>query len=321
MIKIKISFPYPAWPVIRQTPANSGEWKGYKFFINENIEECDYWVVFNSLLSKREITKCNPNNTIFLTAEPNTNKNYPARFLNQFANIITSQREIKHRSVTYLHQGLPWFVNKSYDELMQTHFVGKKKQISIITSNKQFTDGHKKRYAFTMALKEYFGDAIDHYGRGIRNFEDKWEALAPYKYSIAIENSVGNDYLSEKLYDCYLAHTFPFYFGCPNVDQYFSDKSYLNIDINNLDSSKRIIENILNDTSHYERNLVYLIEAKKKYLDTYNLFPLITNFIESKLIKDKLPKENILLQQNFYDPYTLGTRIANKIKNTIAKIK
>lgn len=314
MKKIKVSFPYPNWPLIRQTPANSGEWKNYKFFINEDIEECDYWIVFNHLLNNKETAKCDPNNTIFIAAEPNSIMKYSTRFLNQFARVITCQKEIKHTSVTYLQQGLPWFVNKSYDELMHTHFVQKTKQISIITSSKQHTDGHKKRYDFTIALKEYFGDVIDLYGRGIKDFSDKWDVLSPYKYSIPIENSFCNDYFSEKLYDCYLAHTFPLYYGCPNINSYFSDRSYLKIDINNLDYSKHVIEKVLNDPFHYERHLTDVIEAKKKYLDVFNLFPLIISFIESKKMNTNFSKEKVIMRQYFYDPYNLALRISQKLK-------
>jgi hypothetical protein len=315
LIKVKLSFPHPHWPLIRQTPAGSGKWNNYQFFINDSaINECDYWVVFNSILSNTEACNCNPGNTIFLACEPASISKYYPRFLNQFSHVITCQREITSPHVTYFHQGQPWFVNKNYDELAMTNEIIKTKQISIITSNKQYTDVHKKRYAFSMSLKEYFGDAIDLFGRGVKDFQDKWDVLAPYRYSIPIENSSFDDYFSEKLYDCYLTHTFPFYYGCPNIKNYFSERSYITIDITNLDASKRVIEGILNDSSHYEKHLPFLIESKKTYLNTYNLFPLIVNFIESNGLNANGPKEKITLHQNFYDPYTLSLRMAHKIQ-------
>ncbi len=319
LIKIKFSHPYPNWPYIRQTPNNSGIWKNYQFFINEAIEECDYWVVFNSLLHKKEMVKCHPDNIIFITGEPYSTRKYPRKFLNQFAHIITCQKEIRHDDITYIPQGYPWFVNKSYDELMESNFVKKTKQISIVTSNKQFTKGHRKRFDFSMALKEYFGDEIDLYGRGIRDFDDKWDVLAPYKYSIAIENSSETDYFSEKISDCFLTHTFPLYYGCPNISSYFSEDSYLKIDIDNLDRSKNTIERILNDSMHYEEHLVHLIQAKEKCLNNFNIFPLIVNFIETKKLDKNDSKEPITLQQNFFDPYSLGVRSIDKIRQTCSK--
>jgi hypothetical protein len=40
---------------------------------------------------------------------------------------------------------------------------------------------------------------------------DKLETLAQYEYSLVIENSI--DYMSEKLFDCLMAGTFPVYVG------------------------------------------------------------------------------------------------------------
>ncbi len=36
--------------------------------------------------------------------------------------------------------------------------------------------------------------AFDLYGRGFRHIDDKWEGIAPYRYSIAFENSLATSY-------------------------------------------------------------------------------------------------------------------------------
>src|SRR5688572_23858911 len=130
MYKVKITFPYPSWDLIRQTPNSSGEWGNYKFYINEDIEECDYWVVFNYLLHETESTICSPRNTIFLTGEATSIQSYDSNFMNQFEHVITCQRRIQHKNITYFHQGHPWHVgrkqsfhkdqgfSKSYSELI-----------------------------------------------------------------------------------------------------------------------------------------------------------------------------------------------------------
>lgn len=152
------------------------------------------------------------------------------------------------------------------------------------------TDGHKRRFDFTMALKEYFGTAIDLYGRGVRDFEDKWEVLADYKYSIAMENGVWPDWVTEKLYDCYLAHTFPFYYGAPNATDYFDASSFERIDIGNIDVAKKTIERILVTPSHYEGSLHALLKAKENYLNRLNLFPLVAAFMDEHLNANKSKK-------------------------------
>ncbi|PSF36743.1 hypothetical protein C7H19_12295 [Aphanothece hegewaldii CCALA 016] len=313
MINVKLTFPFPDWPILRQTPNGSGTWENYQFFVNQEIEECDYWVVFDQLLQKEQ-TKCSPENIIFITGEPPTIKTYNNNFLKQFATIITCQRNITHPHVIYSQQGHPWFVGKTYDELQSNLSIQKTKLLSIITSDKLFTDGHKKRYEFAMKLKDYFGDAIDLYGRGIKDFNDKWEVLAPYKYSIAIENLVLEDWLTEKLPDCFLAETFPFYYGCPNVGSYFQSNSFQLIDINDFKSSIKLIEEKIFNSSHYSSCQHSLIDSKNRYLANYSFFALIANTI-NKLSKSKISKSPRQIQINSEDVYL--NNFKNKIKDKL----
>ena len=120
-------------------------------------------------------------------------------------------------------------------------------------------------------LKKHYGDRIDVYGRGFNGFEDKWDVLAPYKYHIAIENSSEKYYWTEKLSDCYLTGTFPIYYGCRNIGEYFDEKSYARIDINNFENAVKTIDEILGEDL-YEQRRNALIESKRMVLDKYNIF-------------------------------------------------
>jgi len=84
-------------------------------------------------------------------------------------------------------------------------------------------------------VKDYFGERIDIFGRGINEIEDKWDALDRYKYHIALENSVVEDYWTEKLSDAYLAGCYPIYYGCPNIEKYFDISSLARINITQSD--------------------------------------------------------------------------------------
>ena len=50
MYKIKISTQFPEWPLLRQTPGSKGIWDNCQFFVNQDVEECDMWVVYEGLL-------------------------------------------------------------------------------------------------------------------------------------------------------------------------------------------------------------------------------------------------------------------------------
>jgi hypothetical protein len=116
------------------------------------------------------------------------------------------------------------------------------------------------------------------FGRGLNEIEDKWDALANYRYHVAIENSTVNHYWTEKLSDAFLAGCHPIYHGCPNITDYFSLGSLTPIDINYPEKAIAIIEACI-EQNRYESSERLIWEAREKVLDTYNLFALIADYI------------------------------------------
>lgn len=288
MIKVKVTHPELPATILKpeiippdisfQTPNRSCIWNNCEFHINEDIERCDFWVVFDDLLEK-ESTICPHNNTIFVTAEPETVKKYDKKFLRQFGTVVTAQEHISHPHVINTHQILPWYVHKTYDELVTMSPPTKDHLLSIVSSNKRFSKGHEQRYQFALALKSYFGDGIDLFGRGIRGFEDKWDVLAPYKYSIVIENSSSPYYVTEKLTEAFLSYTFPIYYGCTNLEEYYPRGSFERIDIWDIEGAIDVIEHVLSDENHYSEHLSEIHTARNLYLQKYQIFPALTNIV------------------------------------------
>lgn len=319
MIKIKVSS-HGDWPISRQLSSNFDLSNKYKFFINEEIEDCDYWFVFNFLNKNVEYTFCSRDNIILIAPEPEHVQKYYRSYLKQFSKVITNQKHLVHSNKIYSQTGAPWFVNKTYDELSSIKTVKKTKKISIVSSNKIFTKQHKKRYDFAIALKKYFKDKIDLFGRGINSFDDKWDVLAPYEFSIVIENGQYFDYFTEKLTDAYLALSYPIYNGCLNVNEYFNSDSYTLLDIDNMNKAIFTIENIISDSTFYGKHLNSIIESRDKSLVNYNLFNLIISIIEtnnSTLCKDK---EYVSLKNNILDISTISEKIINKTNYILNKL-
>lgn len=292
MIKIKLSTPNPDFPLLRQTPDSAGIWGNCVFYINQDIEECDYWIVYDAL-SKNEKTKCPKENIILFTGEPPSVKHYSNNFLSQFGTLITCHPNLKHKHVIMKQQCLPWMAGAKYlkneKHWDSTNFIGyndfttlgfqkKEKEISIILSSKTYTEGHEKRIRFLNRLKEVFGDRMDIYGRGFNEIEDKYGSIAEYKYSIVLENSSYRDYWTEKLADVYLCGSFPVYYGCPNILDYFPEHSLEIIDINNTEESIDKIKHII-ESGTYERSLDLISQSKDLILNKYNLFPAIVTLI------------------------------------------
>lgn len=96
----------------------------------------------------------------------------------------------------------------------------KTKMVSIVASNKHFTPAHELRHEI---MRKYKGkDVIDIFGRGHNPVEVKTAALAPYRYSIAMENAVIDSLFTEKLIDCFLTGTIPIYYGTSTIKEFFN---------------------------------------------------------------------------------------------------
>lgn len=310
MKKIKLSINSPKEGLLRQTPNNDGIWEDYKFYINESVAECDYWVIYSKGVKQNNQTIVSKENLILLTGEPEPIYHYAPRFISKFGKVLTSRKDIHHSNLTHIQPAQPWWVGRKmlqngsivfgsdFNQLSKP-VQNKKKLISVITSLKGFTQGHKDRINFVKKLKNHFGDQLDVFGKGINGFEDKWDTLRDYKYHIVIENSSFDDYWTEKLADNYLAECFPFYYGCKNIDKYFDKSAYNLIDINHFEASVEIIEAAIAQNL-YEKRYEAIAEAKRKVMKEYNIFPMLIKQLEAQNHKGNIKKNISMKHENSY---------------------
>jgi len=316
-IKVKLTYPYQ-WPDIKQQLPSKLEWGNCEFYINDEIDECDVWVVFNHLNALEESAVCNRSNTLLIAPEPHPVNMYYSKFIHQFKHIQTCQKEIVHPNKHLVSPSVPWWLDKTYTELAELTPPLKTKKISLITSNKLISDGHKKRYEFAHRLKEKMGDDLDLFGRGIQTFDHKWDVLINYQYNICIENGRHYNYFTEKLYDCLLTYTFPFYNGCTNIEDHFARDSMEIIDINNFDKTLSQIESVLNQNHHYDEHIPALVEARKLILNKYNIFSVINDFVHTNLNETiNAKKEKIVLKNQFRDPSSVAEKAFYLLKKKL----
>ncbi|MFP4487243.1 MAG: glycosyltransferase family 10 domain-containing protein [Campylobacterales bacterium] len=280
-IKIKISTNFPNFPIERQLPNCNHVFGNFEFFINRHVDNPDYWIVYHDLSNAEE---CNAfkGTLILFTSEPGSVHLYNQKFLNQFDVVVTSQTNLKHKNKILSHTSLHWHIGRvlengqpdkftrNYDELANEK-IYKSKLLSVISSNKTISKGHKERLEFVQKLKNYFGEQIDLFGHGLNDFSDKWDVIAPYKYHIVLENTSQKYYWTEKLSDCYLGEAYPIYYGCTNLNEYFNDKAFSYIDIKKFRKSVEIIEKVISN-NFYENFYNEIIESKKLVLNDYNFF-------------------------------------------------
>lgn len=96
----------------------------------------------------------------------------------------------------------------------------KHRMLSLIASKKHKLEGHKLRHRVAGRLRAGQIDS-DIMGWGYKPFARKAEGLAPYRYSIVIENSREPGYFTEKIIDALLLKTVPIYWGAPDIDSFF----------------------------------------------------------------------------------------------------
>jgi hypothetical protein len=205
--------------------------------------------------------------------------------MSQFDCVLTTDPDTRHRDIVFGQVGLPWHLGvygsdgshltkpMTHDDFASYH-PEKDRLVSVVSSDKAFTEGHRVRLEFVEALKRYFGSEIDYFGRNTNGFGDKAEVLARYRYHIAIENCNLGHYWTEKLADPLLSLTYPIFHGCPNISEYFSESALTRVDITDhataIAAVKRVVESDL-----AERAQSQLAQARRQVLDDYNLFALL----------------------------------------------
>lgn len=98
----------------------------------------------------------------------------------------------------------------------ETLDVNKTRRCSLIASAKRDQPGHALRHSIVQQVRAEEMQ-VDILGRGYAPFESKAEGLAPYRFSVVIENARERHYFTEKLIDAVLCETVPIYWGCPNI--------------------------------------------------------------------------------------------------------
>jgi hypothetical protein len=277
---VRITADWDCSNILRQTPGGRGVWESIRF-TTAPVSECDYLFMFNNRRLAPLEARCPRDHVWCMIQEPYI----PALFdwmiegNEAFARVFTHVPSADPRYVRS-YPILPWRVALSYDELVRARVPDKPRGVSWISSNLTLLPGHRRRNALREFLFRNRPRDVDFFGRGIRYIENKWDALAPYRYSLAIENSNSRDYWTEKVADCFLSWTLPLYDGCPNLEDYFPADSFIRIDASDHVGTLRRIEE-LRRSDEWARRMPALAESRRRVLHEYQLFPAFARAIRT----------------------------------------
>jgi glycosyltransferase involved in cell wall biosynthesis len=170
------------------------------------------------------------------------------------------------------------------DDSLQQIYT-KSKQVSFITSNKVMTEGHRVRLECANAVHSKNYDNVDFYGVGIREIKGKIEGLKDYRFSVAIENGIYDNYFTEKILDCFLTGTVPIYKGCQNIIEFFDTRGF--IIFNTSEELVNILDNLTEED--YNSRLEFIKSNFGKAKDYYYNNDILFN----KFLKDLIFNNNV----------------------------
>ena len=265
------------------TPGGTGIWDGVSFVRDDTVRP-DWIGIFNLPRPTPLEVHHSPNRLFFAIGEPPTpfhRRLHLGQGRNTF--VLTPDQRFGRRffwPAPRRHVLGPvmlrtWSVKRGIDELRRLRVPDKPLRLSWVTSNLSVISGHRYRLAYLERLRAAVD--FDLYGRGFFPIDDKWDALAPYRYSIAFENTSAPYYFTEKLMDCFVAETMPIYYGSKAITQFFPAESLVVLDPEDPDVFANIREVIQSDL--YVRRKDAILEAKRLVLEKYNVFALVANFL------------------------------------------
>jgi len=244
----------------------------YKFTYNDDYTHA---IILNAAMP---ILNINKENVIGLAFEPP-----------QFLRFTNTFIEYANKNIGKYFLGsagnLPKLFTNHFSYMWHTPFLkdlpNKTNLISIMVSDKNIAPGHKYRHILVQnILKSNL--PIDIYGRGCKyysklkdnrikgEFQSK-EPYLNYKFHIAIENFITDDYFSEKIMDALICSCSPIYMGAKNIDNYFNNIIKLS---GNIQSDLQLLKNIIdNPDKFYKPNLIKNVKKTlniKNIIDKFN---------------------------------------------------
>lgn len=197
-----------------------------------------------------------------MECEVNYQWQYEPEIFNLF-DLIATYKLDSHLPVSYVYTYL-------YESLRQEP-VAKKEFVNAFISS---DFDRSNRLIYLKELMSYIN--IHSYGKKFNNAtipgdagpDTKKQIISEYKFSIAFENAIGKDYVTEKFFEPLIAGSVPVYLGAPNIEDYApGDHCYINVD--SFGSIRELAEYLVyldnNDKAYQE----YLQWKKQPYREKF----------------------------------------------------
>ena len=117
-----------------------------------------------------------------------------------------------------------------------------------------------------------------------------WGKSAGYKHQIHNNNifigenaGYGNysyNYATEKLWDALICECLPFYWGCPNLEEYLDPLCFVRLDLNDIPGSIEIIKKAMKE-DWWSQRINIIRREKEKVINELGFFPNLAKIIKT----------------------------------------
>ena len=276
--------------------------KNYKFIIDTNNPD---YVLYDAFGCQHIDSKYNNSIKIAYFSENIIPDFNDADYALSQAHIIYFDRYFKYPSFIWrLNNFKNYNIVKIREEVLR-HPIREKFCAAVISNNQSFS---LFRLNFIKELNKYKkvdmgGLVFNNIGAQIKN---KIEFLSSYKFSISMENSEGDGYVSEKILESFIAGTIPIYYGNYMIDEYINPKAYILIKgekdlkkkieyIIKIDNDNELYKTLLNESIFVFNNIVEKIEKEKEQFFLIFL-RIIKIYLKGKIWKIQI--QNVLYKMN-----------------------
>lgn len=306
MLNISVLGNYDLTIYAKQIPVGFEKKNDIKFSFDGSLDS-DGFVILNQVAQHTQL-RAKPSMILRINQEPYLPRIFPWQDCKKIEGVVDQGwfRTRHHNEISNLV--LPWHITNSFDELIGNTHLPKVELISLVASTKVAFPGHQSRHDFIQKARQRFGTEIQFFGKGIKFIENKQDALLPFMYSLALENTKQDGYWTEKIVDCILCNTVPIYFGSELPPQIFPPGSYIRLDELSVETFETIYD-MLSEHDYYSR-LPSVLAAKKNLLRHHSFFPQIAKFFRGKTLGEHISYTSY----EFKPRYTITQKIKNLLQ-------
>lgn len=166
------------------------------------------------------------------------------KYHKKYDKIVTSNSDVLNNcsNAKFMVYGTTWLNKSKHHPDSFGHFsedlgnIVKDLSISMVCGSLQGKKGYNIRHAVFFNQNQikitknfYSSSRFPIHGFEILPNDDKIN-LFKSMYSVVIESSSEENYITEKLIDCLITKTIPVYWGCPNIADFFDTSYWISID-------------------------------------------------------------------------------------------